>query len=322
MKPIIIRLPNWVGDVIMSIPALEALHAAGFELHLLGKPWIADLLAAFPAKTYLLPSHVTSVLSTIRVIRSIPAKNAIVLPNSFNTALTLYCAKKIILGYTGNWRTWLIHHPITKTKGIHEVEYFWKIAQHAAATWAPEAPWPDHIPHSIMLPISAQGIRLSKQALAQNNIDSPYIVLCPFAMGLTKQGESKIWPYWKMLSQELSQKGFTCIVCPTPAELHQCTTLVPQARILTNIGLNTYAAVMQNSQFVIANDSGPMHIAAAVGVPTLGIFGTSSPLRTFPWGAHYIGKQGQWPSIDQVLDTFYNLLHNAKSNGIQTCSKI
>lgn len=321
MKPILIRLPNWVGDVIMSLPALAALHALGFELHLLGKPWIADLLAAFPAKTYLLPRRNHSIISTIRVIRTIPAQNAIVLPNSFSAALTLYCAGKTILGYAGNWRTLLLQHPLTKTTGIHEVEYFWKIAQQAAATWALKASWPNSIPSSITLPVNAQSICLSEKILAQNHIDTPYIVLCPFAVGRTKQGESKIWPYWLILCQALTQKGFRCIVCPTPSELPQCALLVPQAHVLTNVDLHTYAAILKNARFVIANDSGPMHIAAAVGAPTLGIFGTSNPSRTFPWGAHYIGKQGQWPSIDQVLDTFYNLLQNDNRNETQTCSK-
>lgn len=307
MIPILVRLPNWVGDVIMSLPALEALHAIGFELHLLGKPWIHDLLAAFPAKIYLLPRGRNAMIPTIRLIRSIPAKHAIILPNSFNTAFSLFCGGKKIVGYGGNWRSWLIHHKLAKNKGIHEVEYFWKVSQHAANILAPKASWPHSIPRSIHLPISTQGIDESIHILAQNNIHMPYIVLCPFATGQTKQGESKIWPYWSDLCQQLTQKGFTCIVCPTKSEIDQCATLVPQAHILTKVGLNTYAAIMRSSQCVIANDSGPMHIAAAVGAPTLGIFGTSDPSRTFPWGGQHIGKQGQWPSIDQVLDTFYTL---------------
>ena len=50
--PLIVRLPNWVGDVVMTLPSLYALHAVGFDLQLMGRPWIVDLLQALPATLY------------------------------------------------------------------------------------------------------------------------------------------------------------------------------------------------------------------------------------------------------------------------------
>ena len=49
-----------------------------------------------------------------------------------------------------------------------------------------------------------------------------------------------------------------------------------------------------------------MHIASAVGCPVLGLFGSTTPDRTFPWGGAYLGKLGEWPSIDQVMEQVYN----------------
>jgi heptosyltransferase-2 len=131
-------------------------------------------------------------------------------------------------------------------------------------------------------------------------------VLCPFAHGTGKNNVSKIWPHWCALSRELSQ-DHTLIVCPGKNEEHLCAELVPEATVIADLNLSEYAALLSMSQGVIANDSGPMHLASAVGAKTLGIFGVSEPKRTSPWGGDSIGDQNGWPTLLQVQDKIFKI---------------
>ena len=75
---------------------------------------------------------------------------------------------------------------------------------------------------------------------------------------------------------------------------------MPDATIISGLNLGTYAALLAQAEQVIANDSGPMHIAAAVGAKTLGLFGVTDPLRTSPWGQDYLGTKDRWPAVEEV----------------------
>ena len=62
-RPLIVRIRNFIGDVVLLIPALERLQAAGYELHLVGKPWAKSLLEAYGCRS---PSTRTNLLSAVR----------------------------------------------------------------------------------------------------------------------------------------------------------------------------------------------------------------------------------------------------------------
>ena len=295
--PLIVRLPNWVGDVVMTLPSLQALHNAGFDLQLFGQKWIFDLLHAFPAKLFQVPS---SLLAACIAISNNPARNALLFTNSFSSALITRLSGKQPIGYINNRRC-LLKNKIAKPAHLHEVAYFWKIAQLATSTWLPGATWPHAIPNTISLPMNAACKVKIVEKLKQEAIASPFFVLCPSATGTAKNGIPKIWPYWSNLSETLYQQGIVHVVCPGPFEEERCRQLTPKARFITGLSLSELAALLGHADFVLANDSGPMHLAAAVGAPVLGVFGATDPKRTFPWGGNYIGELGKWPSINEVL---------------------
>ena len=301
--PLIVRLPNWVGDVIMSLPAINALEQAGFDLQLLGKPWITDLLKAYPAPIFKLPK---TLIAQYHCVHKMTPSKCIIFTNGHATAFITRLAGKECIGYSDFLRQFLLNAHKPKPRQGHEVESFWKLAQLAATTWRPNSPWPPTMPQNIYLPISASSNLNVEKQLAQKNISSPFIILNPLATGLTKQGLSKIWPHWTKLSKKLHKNQINCIACPGPAEEDRCRTLVPEATLIPGLNLNELGAIMKKSCGVISNDSGPMHIASAVGCPVLGLFGSTTPDRTFPWGGAYLGKLGEWPSIDQVMEHVYN----------------
>lgn len=294
---LIVRLPNWVGDVVMALPALQAMHHLGIELVLYGKPWAHDLLAGtgipfFPvAKGFWEP--------TKKMAARTSSEKVLLLTNSFSSALVARLAGKVAIGYKTDNRQLLLKASITKQPAQHEVHYFWDIARFASQYWFPTLPWPEKIPNKITLPLSSNAIVTATQALQKAKINKPFWVLCPFAHGRGKDGKSKMWPQWRELSAKLHQHQL--VVCPGKNEEVLCSELVPEATVLSGLNLGEYAAVLASAEKVIANDSGPMHIAAAVGANTLGIFGVTEPERTRPWGANYIGSLGHWPDISEVI---------------------
>jgi ADP-heptose:LPS heptosyltransferase len=260
-----------------------------------------------------------SLFKAQHLIQKINAKQALLFTNNLWGAVIMRFAGKQVIGYQNPFRNFLLKKTMAKKSNLHEVEYFWEIAKLAAETWQPDTTWPQSIPQHINLPINTNNENHIKQILEQHHITRPFIALCPLATGLTKQGESKIWPFWNELSQQLAQQNISVVACPGPGEEALCRQLVPEAKIISKLNLHELATLFKQANLIIANDSGPMHLAAAVGSPVLGIFGTTDPSRTFPWGGAYLGERGLWPSIDQVLEHVYNPLFSIESS---SCLKI
>lgn len=299
---LIVRLPNWVGDVIMALPALQALQQGGVQLKVLGKPWIQDLLSATDLALFSLADGFWQNKKKMAAITA--SHRALLFTNSFSSALMSFLAGKASIGYPTDGRQCFLKAGPVKLPHQHEVDYFWRLAQFAAQYWFPALTWPSQIPEKITLPIGLDAISRAKQALQNAKINEPFWVLCPFAHGKGAVGASKIWPHWYELSEYLQQEH-RLVVCPGEREVSLCASLVPKASILPGLGLSEYAAILSMAERVIANDSGPMHLAAAVGAETLGIFGATDPVRTHPWGAAYIGQYWHWPTCSEVLGALH-----------------
>ncbi len=144
---------------------------------------------------------------------------------------------------------------------------------------------------------------------AVGRVPASYVVLAPLAVG-TCRGQSKCWPGFAELAQGLHELGVATVCCPGPGEEELMRAQLPTALILPGLGLGAYAAVCRAAQLTIANDSGPMHLAAAAGGVVLGVFGPSDPQRTHPWSpqAHWLGGCGEWPSGVRVLKQVCRLL--------------
>ncbi len=304
--PVVVRLPNWVGDVCMALPALAALHAHGASLHCFGKVWAGDLLAGLPYRVQRLPK---GLFAGAAAMRAVGAVRALSLTNSFGSALQLRLAGLATVGYRRELRGFLLARALTRSPGLHECESFWRLAQamvadapapsFASANSSPPPPPPPRLD----LPLTAEHRATARAALAATGVASPFSVLCPLSVGLAA-GRPKQWPAFPLLCRGLLEQGDTVVACPGPGEEAACAAALPGARLLPGLGLGAYAAVMALSRRVVANDSGPLHLAAAVGAPVLGIFGVSDPARTRPWGdmGATVGDWYGWPGVQAVRD--------------------
>lgn len=291
---IAIRLPNWLGDVIMTLPSLTALTSAGFSFELFGKSWIQDLFSAYPYPTHCIPNNYWE---HRRLYQNTQANRAILFTNSISSTLPLCFTGITCYGYHTYIRQILRCRTLCKQAGGHEIEYFWHLAEFAAQTSLS----PPQNPHLLIADLYQQQV---DQILKTYHISTHFVVICPGAIGRGTKGQSKSWPHWQALCAELSRRGVHLVLCPAPFEVAQFTQdFGGYTTIVPNLNIPLYAALMQRAKQVIANDSGPLHLAAAVHAPVLGIFGQTDPQRTRPWGGDYIGKLGQWPSLKEVLDT-------------------
>ena len=205
------------------------------------------------------------------------------------------------IGYKADCRSALLHTSLIKIPARHEVEYYWRLGQAVAAVWGSVTTnWPDAPPRRVELPMTSEHRLKALRTLSHADIKGPYIVCCPMAAGTTF-GQSKEWPHFVELCRELANAGKQVVICPGPGEESRCKRFEQCAMILSGLSLGAYAAVMAGAETVVANDSGPMHLAAAVNAPVLGIFGHGDPGRTRPWGGRYLGGYGHWPSVEAVL---------------------
>jgi heptosyltransferase II len=282
----------------MALPTVMQLQSSGFDVWLLGRGWAKDLLAGLNVPITTVPKGIAAAR---RVHQMLGAERGLLFTNSLSTALSMRLAGIRAVGYRGDLRGILLHASLTKIPSRHEVEYFWRLGSAAADCWAdPVSRWPEAPPSRIRLPLTNEHRVAATKAMVQNRIHGPYIVCCPMAVGTTA-GKSKQWPCFAELCLELAHMGHTVVICPGPGEEQECERFRQHATVLPGLGLGAYAALMAGAETVVANDSGPMHLAAAVGVPVLGIFGSGDPIRTSPWGGDCIGGDGLWPSLDQVL---------------------
>lgn len=309
---LIVRLPNWVGDVCMALPALHLL-ARSFTVIAVGRPWAVDLLAGMPWQTVALPRPFGPQVRTLSMLR---ATRGLLLTNSFGSACAMRLAGIEAIGLAGDGRSWLLGTAVPRYPGLHEVEAFWRLAWLTSAadggwTVAGRRRWP-RPPRRLELTPAAAQRHQADSALQSAGVSDRFVCVAPLAVG-TIAGRNKVWPSFAELATRLSARGIAMVACPGPGEEEATAAAVPGAHLLPGLGLGAYAAVCARAAAVVANDSGPMHLAAAVDAPVLGIFGVSDPGRTAPWGlrARAIGSSAGWPEVVTVETALVSLLDPA-----------
>jgi heptosyltransferase-2 len=293
-----LRLPNWVGDVVMALPAIDLLHRRGLPLTLFGKRWCADLLTGTGLDVRPLPK---GIFAAADAVRACGARRGVLFTNSFGSALQWRLAGAPAMGHRADGRSLLLGRGLSRPGAMHEVAAFHRLAS-AAAAWCGR-PRDEPVPDRLVLPLAERHRAEAAAALAAAGVTGPYRVIAPLATGLIG-GKPKVWPSFPLLCRMLGSVDCTLVACPGPGEEAALRAVAPGAVQLPGLGLGAYAAVCAKAVAVVANDSGPMHLAAAVGVPVVGVFGLTDPARTRPWSPQgvAVGSRAGWPPVKEVWD--------------------
>jgi len=314
--PVHVRLPNWVGDACMCLPALELIRHAGHPLVLHGRPWARELLEGLsPAGFVPLGKAFGPNLAATRHAAGTGGKpRGVVFPNSLSSAALFRLAGIRAAGYRGDGRALFLSWALSKSEGLHEVEVFHRLARETLRRWHPGIDLPATPGPRLELPLTSAHRDMADRVLADARVNRPFVLLAPIATGL-HHGQPKAWPLFADLSRALATQGVACVVCPPPQEIDATRRAAPAAAVLPPLGLGAFAALTASAAAVLCNDSGTSHVAAAAGARQITLFGVTRRERTGPWSpdAICLGAEGHWPALPDVLDAVRRLLPSSST---------
>lgn len=298
----LLMMPNWVGDCVMALPVVEALAAADRKVVTLAKPHLTSLLTLSPAVSEAVERGADDA-ETIARLRDARCDEAIVLPNSIRSAWLPYQAGiPWRWGYRGGWRAPLLRPPVPRPRDLRgrgrrpQIEDYRELLD--ALSVPPPASWVPRLPRDpALLAIGAE--RLQRAKLGGNG---PLVGLFAGA----EWGPSKRWPWRRFadLANALRRQvpGARIVILAGPKEVWTAVRIHEESGkihpvIGPDLDLRGLAAVLAHLDLLVTNDSGPMHVAAALGVRCVALFGPTDPRRTAPAGeGHRVLYTGRWCS--------------------------
>lgn len=293
MTELVVFLPNWVGDLVMATPALRALRRHfGSEVRIRGilRPHLAELLAgtSWLDEFWLFdPKANDSSLGRMALLRRMrrqPIDLALLLTNSLHTALLAWLGgARRRLGYARHGRSLLLTdrlHPLRQGRRVLPwpmVDSYLSLAE--AAGCAPES-------RRLELVTTAFEERLADQAWQSLGLNDSGRVIAINSGGA--YGAAKHWPveHCAELARRLvDELDHDVLVLCGPSERDSAREVVRLAgrnRVVSlaeqPVSLGLSKACIRRCRLVISTDSGPRHLAAALGTPVVTIFGPTSPV--------------------------------------------
>ena len=290
MNAVLIIAPSWVGDMVMAQSLFKVLKAQDSEraIDVLAPGWTRVLLERMPEVREAIDmplGHGELKLLTRRRLgiglRAGHYQQVIVLPNSLKSALVPYWARiPLRTGYVGEMRQWLLND----CRRLDKQHLVMTVQRFVALALADGANLPDPLPAPALVTDHENG-HAALQRLDLDPDRKPVLALCPGA----EFGAAKKWPeaYYAAVAQEWLSQGWQVwlfgsvndeSVCDSiNAQAHgRCENLAGRTRLEDAIDLLAMAS------FVVSNDSGLMHIAAALQRPMVAVYGSSDPGFTPP----------------------------------------
>jgi heptosyltransferase-2 len=292
-KRILIKAVNWLGDVVMSLPAMRAIRRAFPEAQLAVfiKKELASFFDGADWPDEVIPYSIASGLSGLNDRRKIVGKIrsrhfdlAVLMPNSFESALWVAAAGiPRRAGYALDARGAMLTHKATPPRDAlegHQVYYWLAMVRETLGIEGDAddlaiSPDPAHV---------ATMRNLLKTR--RHRPEAPLIAIAPAAA----YGPAKEWPAAKFAAviDALAEKlGAESVLVGAPSERAKCeevAALSGSGAIVaageTSIG--ELIALLSICSAFVGNDSGGMHLAGAIGIPTVAIFGSTNPIRTGP----------------------------------------
>lgn len=289
MQRTLIVAPNWIGDALLAQPLLARLkeQRPGVRIDALAPPWTAPVLSRMPEVDEVVGAPFDHGQLKLRQrwklgrrLRERGYARAIVLPNSLKSALIPFFARiPERVGFVGESRYGLLNvvHKLDEQALPLMVERYAQLAERPG--------------EAVQRPLPTTHLRVDEAnliiAIGRFGLDRsrPVVVLCPGA----EFGPAKRWParHFATLAAKLVERGKRVWLMGSPKDKPVAEEIVQLSRgACTNLcGRTDLAAaidLMSVAACVVTNDSGLMHVAAALGRPLVALYGSSSPAHTPP----------------------------------------
>lgn len=285
-----IRLPNWLGDVVMAVPLLRALRASrpDAELVLVAKKQFLPLLESWGIadRVHVLPPRGLGYFAHFRRLRHEFPDVWLLFTNSLRGDLEAWlsgCRQRFGLVRPGKSRPLLSHAfrvpPDFDERTHHQLELWQNFLAHFGLTQPP-----DRTPVS---PPPATSSATGSDHSALN----PQLSTRSLPIGLIPGSENtpeKRWPvpHWRAFIESLPHERFVVFGTPNDLAIADAVSAGFDPARVTNLAgktdLVTFAARLRDCRVLVTNDTGGMHLANALGVPLIVLFGPTNPLRTGP----------------------------------------
>jgi len=275
LSRLLVVAPNWIGDALMAQPLLMRLRdkLPQARIDIIAPAWVAPVFRRMP--------EVAGVIETPfehgrlrlrerwrlgRTLKALAYDQAFVLPNTWKAALLPWFAGiPVRSGYLGESRRGLLNLIYRKQPGREPMAlHYARLSEQPGATIAQPLPEPK-------LAVDAQAALATRRRFG---LDARYAVLCPGA----EYGLAKRWPYFAELAARLERP---VVVLGSAKERELCAA-VGGRNLAGETTLDEALDLLAGAELVVSNDSGLMHLSAALGRPLVALFGSSSPRHTPP----------------------------------------
>src|SRR5262245_53805922 len=309
VRTLLVRGTNWVGDSVLSLPALKRVRL-GFpeaRITLLVLPWVAGIYDGYAAvdEVWLYDRQgvhrgLSGKLRLIRELRQRKFDAALLFQNAFEAAvLTGLAGIPVRAGYDLDGRGWMLSNKIPVDPHVRElhqtyyyldlVEQFLGRARTASGLEAqPISQFGAEAMPDITLAISPERKRAARTRLQSQGVDFNRTVVGvnPGAF----YGSAKRWlseRYATVLDQLIEERRASVVIFGSTNEVAIAHAIHSRMRNRPTVfsgrtELSELIAMIACCELLLTNDSGPMHLAAALRVPTLAIFGSTDEIATGP----------------------------------------
>jgi heptosyltransferase-2 len=292
IQRLLIRSTNWIGDAVMTTPAVRAIRKRFPDTHisLLAKPWVAPVFENSEHIDRLLiyddKGRHKGILGKFRLARDLKEYHfdaAILLQNAFEAALIAFLAGiPLRIGYNTDVRQLLLTHVVsctTEIKKKHQTDYYLNIIRGIGM---------EEDNRKLYLKLNQRDRIRAKQILLEQHLslDDKLVGINPGAT----YGPAKQWPFDRYARLADKIQAFTegrIIIFggPNDSNLGENISQRMQHRPIDLSGktsLGEAMALIERCDLFITNDSGLMHVAAALDVPLIAVFGSTNSITTGP----------------------------------------
>lgn len=281
---LMVLAPNWLGDAVMALPALADVVRAspGAAVTVAARASVAPLFGLMGGLAGVMTVDGRTHEGTA-ALRAAGFDGALLFPNSFRAAWSVARAGiRERWGYAGDWRRPLLTRAARRPRAVHQAAYYQHLTTGLGFAAGPLEP---------RLGVSETQRDAARRLLREAGWDgrTPLVALAPGAA----YGGAKRWPAasFAAVGSALARDGLLSVLIGTAADAEAGRAVVgglaPDVRALDLIGrtdLVQLAAVLAMSRGLVTNDSGAMHLAAALGVPVAAVFGPTNEKATHPIG--------------------------------------